>query len=382
MKRIAILGSTGSIGVSTLDVVSRHPEQLEVVALAAGRNLELLAEQVARHRPRLVSIADAGQIARLRALIGQRTATIPEIVGGAEGATTVASHPEATFVMTAMVGVAGLRPTLAAIAAGREVGIANKEPLVAAGSLCRTLAERSGAVLLPVDSEHNAIFQCAAGQPKNAIRRVILTCSGGPFRERRDLRGVTVEEALAHPVWSMGPKISIDSATLMNKGLEIIEAHALFELAPENISVVIHPQGVVHSMVELVDGSILAQLATPDMRIPIAHALGFPSRLELGSRLDLFRCPALSFEAPDCERFPALSLARSALTAGGSAPCALNGANEVAVAAFLARKIPFLGILETVQRVLAAHSVRPIDTLDAVLDADRWARSYADELCG
>ncbi|MBK8481260.1 MAG: 1-deoxy-D-xylulose-5-phosphate reductoisomerase [Proteobacteria bacterium] len=381
MKRIAILGSTGSIGVSALDVVAAFPEQFEVVALAAGRNVERLAEQVGRFRPRLVSVAGADEAERLRALLDYESARGLEIVSGPAGPDAVAAHADVEFVLTAMVGAIGLQPTLVAIRRGIEVGIANKEPLVAAGELCTSEARRSGATLLPVDSEHNAIFQCLSGQRRDAVRRLILTCSGGPFRRTPDLGAVTLEQALKHPTWSMGPKITIDSATLMNKGLEVIEAHWLFGLPAEQIDVVIHPQSVIHSMVEYVDGSVLAQLGTPDMRVPIGLALGYPARFPLPiPRLDFAQLAQLSFEAPDRERFPALDLAYAALRRGGTAPAVLNASNEVAVAAFLAGQLRFVEIAELSARTLDAHAVQATDALEVVLEADRWAREQARAL--
>ena len=393
MKRVAILGSTGSIGVSALDVVGAFPEQLEIVALAAGRNLERLTEQVARFRPRLVSVAEAALLPELeerltavgvRARGGDAEVTL---LAGAAGADAVATCDEADLVLTAMVGAIGLVPTLAAIRRGVEVALANKEPLVAAGELCTQLARQSGATLLPVDSEHNAIFQCLAGQPREALARVLLTCSGGPFRTGpADLTTVTREQALKHPTWTMGPKITIDSATLMNKGLEVIEARWLFDLEPEQVDVVIHPQSVIHSLVELHDGSVLAQLGTPDMRVPIAYALGYPGRLPLTApplslpRLDLSARAELTFEAPDRERFPALRLAFGALAAGGTAPAVLNAANEVAVELFLAGALRYVQIAELVERTLEAHETGAADALEPILEADRWARRRAREL--
>jgi len=381
MKRIAILGATGSIGVSALEVVAAFPEHFEVLALAAGRNVERLAEQVRRFRPQLVSVAGAEEAARLRGLLDGDVARGLEIVCGPSGPDAVAAHGGVELVLTAMVGVIGLAPTLVAIRRGIEVGIANKEPLVAAGALCTSEARRSGATLLPVDSEHNAIFQCLSGQRPEAVRRLILTCSGGPFRQTADLSTVTREQALKHPTWSMGPKITIDSATLMNKGLEVIEAHWLFGLPAAQIDVVLHPQSVIHSMVEYVDGSVLAQLGTPDMRVPIGFALGYPARLPLPiPRLDFARLAQLSFEAPDRARFPALDLAYEALRRGGTAPAVLNASNEVAVAAFLAGQLRFVAITELIARTLDAHTVQPTHELEVVIEADRWAREQAQTL--
>ncbi len=382
MKRIAILGSTGSIGVSALDVVGAFPEKLSVVALAAGHNLERLAQQVARVRPQLVSIADPTRLDELRDRLRDASVSLDglELCAGDEGPLAVARHPEAELVLTAMVGAIGLPPTLAAIDRGVEVALANKEPLVAAGGLCTRRARERGATLLPVDSEHSAIFQCLAGQPREALAKIVLTCSGGPFRTVRDLSSVTRAQALKHPTWSMGPKITIDSATLMNKGLEVIEARWLFDVQASQIDVLIHPQSVIHSLIELCDGSVLAQLGTPDMRVPIAYALGYPQRLPLLSPplamppLDLTGRPELTFEAPDRQRFAALDLAYGALQRGGTAPAVLNAANEAAVAAFLDARISYQQITELIDRALQAHDVQPADDLETIARADRWAR--------
>jgi 1-deoxy-D-xylulose-5-phosphate reductoisomerase len=385
VKRIAILGSTGSIGVSALDVIGAFPEQLKVVALAAGHNLERLVEQIAAVRPQLVSIADPTRIDELRQRVdaaGINDAI--ELCAGDEGPLAVARHGEADLVLTAMVGAVGLPPTLAAIDRGVEVALANKEPLVAAGELCTRRARASGARLLPVDSEHNAIFQCLAGQPREALVKIVLTCSGGPFRTVYDLERVTREQALKHPTWSMGPKITIDSATLMNKGLEVIEARWLFDVEAAQIEVLIHPQSVIHSLIELCDGSVLAQLGTPDMRVPIAYALGYPERLPLLApplampALDLAARAELTFEPPDRDRFPALDLAYSALARGGTAPAVLNAANEAAVAAFLDDRISYKQIAELIDRALQVHDVRDAADLETIAEADRWAREVTE----
>ncbi len=389
MKRIAILGSTGSIGTSALEIVQAFPEEFEVVALAAGDNLDRLAAQVTQVHPRLVSIADPARLPELRDRLVAAGVDLDslELVAGPEGPLAVVGEPAVEVVLTAMVGVAGLRPTLAAIDRGIEVALANKEPLVAAGHLCTARARRSGATLLPVDSEHSAIFQCLLGQATEALAKIILTCSGGPFREVSDLSTVTRAQALAHPTWSMGAKISVDSATLMNKGLEVIEARWLFDVAATKIDVVIHPESVVHSLVELVDGSLLAQLGTPDMRLPIAFALAYPRRLPLrdpplgASSLDLIDRAPLTFAAPDRARFPALDLAYGALVAGGTAPAVLSAANEIAVAAFLVGRIPFLRIVEVVAETLGAHEVAPAGDIESVLAADSWARAFAEACC-
>ena len=377
MKRIAILGSTGSIGVSALDVVRCFPEEFEVVGLAAGRNMERLAEQIRAHRPRLVSVAGAEEAAKLQELLGSAAASL-EIVHGEDGPDAVVAHSDVEFVLTAMVGAIGLRPTLKAIGRGIELGIANKEPLVAAGQLCTEEARRTGARLLPVDSEHNAIYQCLSGHRREDVQRIVLTCSGGPFRKVQDLSSVTRKQALDHPTWTMGPKITIDSATLMNKGLEVIEARWLFGLPAEQIDIVIHPQSVIHSMVEYVDGSVVAQLGTPDMRVPIGYALGYPARLPLSiPKLSFTELAQLTFEAPDVERFPCVKLAYEALSAGGTAPAVLNAANEVAVAAFLADQIRFVAIPEVIRRTLDAHTPGAADGLEPIVAADGWARDQA-----
>jgi 1-deoxy-D-xylulose-5-phosphate reductoisomerase len=380
MKGIALLGSTGSIGVSTLDVVSQFPEHFNVVAMAAGRNLERLTEQARRFRPKLLSIAEPKMLPELRERLGPLAQEMT-LLAGPEGPDAVAAHPDAQLVITAMVGAIGLRPTLVAIERGIEVGIANKEPLVAAGKLCTSTARRTGATLLPIDSEHNAIFQCLSGQRREDLQRLILTCSGGPFREVMDLGAVTREQALKHPTWSMGPKITIDSATLMNKGLEVIEASWLFDVDASKVDIIIHPQSVVHSMIELRDGSILAQLGTPDMRVPIGYALGYPARLPLDiPKLDLSSLAQLSFEAPDRQRFPAVDLAYRAARQGGTYPAALNAANEVAVAAFLDGKLRYVQIAEVITAVLDMHEPASAGSLDEIIDADQRARVSAQDV--
>lgn len=381
MIRLALLGSTGSIGEQTLAVAAAFPERFEVVALGAGRNVEKLAEQVRRFRPERVSVADEAAAAQLRSLLDDA----PEIGVGAPGLEAVAVHP-ADRVVAGLVGAVGLRPTLAAIRAGRDLALANKEVLVMAGALVTREVERAGVRLLPVDSEHSAIFQVLSGQRREDVARLILTASGGPFRawSAERIAEATVEQALAHPNWEMGPKITIDSATLMNKGLEVIEARWLFDVEPGRVEVVVHPQSIVHSLVELVDGSVLAQLGLPDMRGPIALALSHPERLPLDvPRLALPEQGSLDFEAPDRERFPALGLAWEALAGGEAAPAVLNAANEVAVAAFLAGAIPFPEIAATNAAVLerfAGREGRPdLRDLDDVLAADAWGRRAAEE---
>jgi len=381
LKRLAILGSTGSVGEQTLSVVASFPDRFRVTALAAGRNVEKLASQARCFDPDVVSVADAEGAVRLRTLLpGNR----PKIVHGAEGLLAVATH-DADLVVAALVGAAGLRPTLAAIRAGRDVALANKEVLVMAGALVLREARARGVTLLPVDSEHSAIFQVLAGQRREDLARIVLTASGGPFRTwpAERIAAATVAEALQHPNWSMGPKISIDSATLMNKGLELIEARWLFDAPPERVDVVVHPQSIIHSLVEFRDGSVLAQLGLPDMRIPIAVALAHPERLPLDlPRLDLAKLERLDFEAPDRLRFPALDLAYAALRADEAAPAVLNAANEIAVAAFLAGRIAFPAIAGLCAAVLDRHlgsaACAELTSLESVLDADAWARAQAE----
>jgi len=384
-RRLSILGSTGSVGEQALAVVESFPERYRVVALAAGRNLERLAEQVRRFRPELVSVAEPALAASLREKLGGSRV---EIATGAAGLEAVAAHP-ADLVLSALVGSVGLAPTLAAIRAGRDVALANKEALVMAGALMLREARARGVTLLPVDSEHSAIFQALAGQRREDVSRLILTASGGPFRtwDAARIARATVEQALRHPNWEMGPKITIDSATLMNKGLEVIEARWLFEVPPERIDVVVHPQSIVHSLVEFIDGSVLAQLGLPDMRVPIAVALAHPQRLPLDlPRLDLAALARLEFEDPDRKRFPCLDLAYQALRGAEAAPAVLNAANEVAVAAFLAGRIAFPAIAATNAAVLEAFEGRAgspsLAELGDVIEADAWARACAREWLG
>jgi 1-deoxy-D-xylulose-5-phosphate reductoisomerase len=384
MKRIVLLGATGSIGDSTLDVVARHPERFEVVALAAHSNAAKLRELCRRFRPRYAALGDADAARELQDLLrddGVRT----EVLGGADALVTVASLPEADTVLAAIVGAAGLAPTLAAARAGKRILLANKEALVMGGPLFMDAVAQGGATLLPIDSEHNAIFQCLpadyASNPSRAgVRRILLTASGGPFRTRAlaELASVTPDEACAHPNWSMGRKISVDSATMMNKGLEVIEAHFLFGASPDAIEVVVHPQSVIHSLVEYVDGSVLAQLSHPDMRTPIANALAYPERVDAGvPKLELARLAALVFEPPDFTRFACLRLAYDALREGGTAPAALNAANETAVAAFLAGRARFTDIASACEAAMMRTPRRALATLDDAREADAQARSYA-----
>ena len=389
MKRLAILGSTGSIGVSTLAVVDRHPERFEVVALSADRQVESLFEQCRRYRPRYAAMADAAAAAQLRLKI-RASGLDCEVVSGAAALERIAAVPEVDTVMAAIVGSAGLRSTLAAAHAGKQLLLANKEALVMAGGLLMDAVAASGATLLPIDSEHNAIFQALprdfdGSLARAGVKRLWLTASGGPFLHTalELLHNVTPEQACAHPKWSMGRKISVDSATLMNKGLEVIEASFLFKAKPAQIEVVIHPQSIVHSLVEYVDGSVLAQLGNPDMRTPIAHALAYPERIDPGVQpLDLCAIGSLTFERPDLDRFPCLRLAYRALEAGGNAPIALNAANEVAVAGFLAGRMAFARIAGVVEEVLARITPSSVRTLEEVLAADAQARIAAEQLLG
>ncbi|MEJ2699321.1 MAG: 1-deoxy-D-xylulose-5-phosphate reductoisomerase [Desulfuromonadales bacterium] len=377
MKNLAILGSTGSIGVSTLEIVDAFPDRYRVVALTGGNNLSRLEEQVRRFRPLAVAVLRPQDARALKRSLGSGA---PEIFAGVEGLIACATHPEAHMVVSAIVGAAGLVPTLAAIEAGKDVALANKETLVAAGALVMEAVRRKAVRLFPVDSEHSAIFQSLQGHRREDVKRLILTASGGPFREKSlaELRRVTPGEALAHPNWNMGRKITIDSATMMNKGLEVIEARWLFDLPQERIDVHIHPQSIVHSMVEYVDGAVIAQLGIPDMKTPIAYALSHPERLPLPlPGLDLCSLGSLTFEAPDAERFPCLSLAYQALQAGGSAAAVLNAANEVAVEAFLRGEIAFLDIPAIIRATLDEHKVEPFRHIDEVLRADRWSRTTA-----
>ena len=377
MKRIAILGSTGSIGRSALAVVDAHPARLRVAALAAGDNASLLAEQIERYRPGVAAIATAAGLDRLRAALGSSTTAV---ASGPEGLVEVATHPDVDIVICASAGTAGLEAVLAAIEAGKTIALANKEVLVMAGALVTGAARRRGVAILPVDSEHNAIHQCLHGRNPADVRRLVLTASGGPFREltQGDLERVRPEAALQHPTWQMGRKITIDSATLMNKGLEVIEAHWLFGVDADRIDVLIHPQSIVHSMVELTDGSVIAQLGVTDMRLPIQYACSYPDRWETQlPTLDLARAGRLEFHEPAHDRFPCLALAYRALRAGGTVPVVLNAANEVAVEAFLDGKLGFTAIPRVIQKTMDAHQVEPVSTIETVRRVDRWAREQA-----
>jgi 1-deoxy-D-xylulose-5-phosphate reductoisomerase len=380
VKRIAILGSTGSIGQSALAVVDAHPDRLSVVGLAAGENAELLGAQIARYRPRVAAMASGAALDRLR----QRAASDVQVAGtGREGLVAVASHPDVDLVLCASSGTDGLEAVLAAIEHGKSVALANKEVLVMAGGIVTEAARRHGVAILPVDSEHNAIHQCVHGRPASEVRRLILTASGGPFRGRSaaELSRVSAEDALKHPTWRMGRKITIDSATLMNKGLEVIEAHWLFGVRADQIEVVIHPQSVVHSMVELTDGSIIAQLGVTDMRLPIQYAFSYPERWTAPlAPLDLARAGRLEFEVPDTDSFPCLRLAYRALDAARSLPVVLNAANEVAVARFLEGRLGFTSIPHVIERALDAHRPVQVTTLAEVRAVDAWAREYSQEI--
>ena len=380
MKSLSILGSTGSIGLSTLDVVRQHPERFNVTGLAEGHDINLLAEQIREFKPGIVSVRDEESAGRLRGLLEEEQ---PEIRWGIEGAAEVGAAEGSDMVVSAIVGAAGLVPTVRAIMAGKDIALANKETLVVAGQLVSDLVKEHNVTLLPVDSEHSAIFQSLTGHRNDDIERIILTASGGPFRQTpaEELKGVGPEKALKHPQWSMGAKITIDSATLMNKGLEVIEAHWLFDMPAEKIGVVVHPQSIIHSMVEYIDGCVMAQLGAPDMRAPIAYAIAWPERCESGiKKLDLTQIGTLTFEEPDTERFPALRLAFDALKAGRTYPAVLNAANEVAVAAFLDEKIGFTDIPAIVDKTMQAHEAYAPSSLEEYLAADRWARNTAGEM--
>jgi 1-deoxy-D-xylulose-5-phosphate reductoisomerase len=387
MKGVTVLGSTGSIGISTLDVIGRHTDRYRVVALTANTDVEGLLEQCERFRPKVAVMADDAAAGRLVAALAEKG--IPtEVLCGLRGLESAAAMPDADFVMAAIVGAAGLLPTLAAVRAGKRVLLANKEALVVAGRLFIQEAEQHGAEILPIDSEHNAVFQCLPAQDgrgleARGVKRILLTASGGPFRTAplEALASVTPSQACAHPNWEMGRKISVDSATMMNKGLEVIEAHWLFHALPEQIEVVVHPQSVIHSMVEYIDGSVLAQLGNPDMRTPIAHALAWPERIESGvGSLDLFQVARLDFEVPDLQRFPCLGLAFEAIEAGGTAPAILNAANEVAVAAFLQTQLPFTAIAPVVGETLGRLPVAACGDLDSLLAVDAEARGIAEQV--
>jgi 1-deoxy-D-xylulose-5-phosphate reductoisomerase len=385
-RHVAILGSTGSIGVSALDVAAHLKDRVEITGLAAGRNAKLLMAQIRRFRPAVAGISDPEQGAWLRGQLKKLGKRAPVLHIGPAALEAVAVHPASNMLLTSVVGAAGLVPTLKAIEKGKDIALANKETLVAGGELVTAAVRKHGVSVLPVDSEHNAIFQCLSGiGGEHELKRLILTASGGPFRgaSASKLRGVKPAQALKHPTWTMGAKITIDSATLMNKGLEVIEAHWLFGIGYDKISVVVHPQSVIHSMVEAIDGSVLAQLGPTDMRLPIQHAFTFPERVAVRvPHLDFHALNALTFEAPDTKRFPCLALAYEAGRAGGAAPAALNAGNEVAVDAFLRGKLDFLGIPRTLGALMRRFKRRPRAklTLSAILAADQWARREAEAI--
>lgn len=385
-QQITVLGATGSIGLSTLDVIARHPERYQVFALTGFSRMAELEQLCVRHRPQFAVVADEASGERLQAALNA-AGLATRVLVGEDALCEVASHPQVDAVMAAIVGAAGLKSTLAAVRSGKKVLLANKEALVMSGALFMQAVREHGATLLPIDSEHNAIFQCLPGDYGRGlsavgVRRILLTASGGPFRETPldQLEKVSPEQACAHPNWSMGRKISVDSASMMNKGLELIEACWLFDARPGQVEVVIHPQSVIHSLVDYVDGSVLAQLGNPDMRTPIANALAWPERIDSGvAPLDLFAVARLDFQRPDEQRFPCLRLARQAAEAGGCAPARLNAANEVAVAAFLQRRIRFPEIARMIEDVLAREAAAAVENLDAVLAADARARALAND---
>jgi 1-deoxy-D-xylulose-5-phosphate reductoisomerase len=403
-KALSVLGSTGSIGTQTLEIVEEFPDRFRVVALTAGRNLDLLIEQILRHQPEVVALADADRLGELRQRLEDlepslRPARMPELLGGPDGLCAAAAWPSADLVVTGIVGCAGLLPTMAAIRAGKDLALANKETLIAAGPVVLPELRRTGSRLLPADSEHSALFQClqgtpwadtarlSTGVPTPGLRRILLTASGGAFRDwsAADLVKATVADATNHPNWSMGPKITVDSATLMNKGLEVIEAHYLFGLDYDAIEIVIHPQSIIHSMVELVDSSVLAQLGWPDMKLPLLYCLSWPQRLETPwRRLDLTEVGQLTFRRPDTEKYPCMGLAYAAGRAGGSMPAVLNAANEQAVALFLQERISFREIASLIEAVCDRHHGErlPSPSLEDVLAVDAWARRMTVEIAG
>ncbi|MEG3877244.1 1-deoxy-D-xylulose-5-phosphate reductoisomerase [Microcoleus sp. herbarium7] len=378
MKAITLLGSTGSIGTQTLDIVAQYPDRFRIVGLTAGRNVTLLAQQIRQFRPEIVAICDEDRLQELQEAIADLDPQ-PILLAGESGVVEVAKYGDAEAVVTGIVGCAGLLPTMAAIEAGKDIALANKETLIAGGPVVNPLIEKYGVKILPADSEHSAIFQCLQGLPEGGLRRIILTASGGSFRDLPidKLAGVTVADALKHPNWSMGQKITIDSATLMNKGLEVIEAHYLFGMDYDDIDIVIHPQSIIHSLIELQDTSVLAQLGWPDMRLPLLYALSWPERIQTDwPRLDLVKSGDLTFREPDHEKYPCMQLAYAAGRAGGSMPAVLNAANEQAVALFLEEKVQFLDIPKLIEKVCDKHQINNCESpaLEDILAADRWAR--------
>lgn len=383
IRRITIIGSTGSVGENTLKVVDHLSPAFEIAGLAVSGSVELLARQCARYQPSRVAIADGSAVRRFRAACTDLSIRVPDILEGPEAPAVLAADGESDIVVAAAVGSAGLRPAYAAITAGKQVALANKEALVVAGQLLRDAARRSGAVVLPVDSEHSALDQCLRSGQHGEVFRLLLTASGGPFLKtpRSEFATITPEAALAHPTWTMGQRITIDSSTLMNKGFEVIEARWLFDIPPTSIDIVVHPQSIVHSMVEFVDGSVVAQLSATDMRGPIQYALTYPQRVRAAMpSLDWNRLPALEFSLPDRGRFPSIDLAYDAMKIGGTAPAVLNAADEIAVRLFLERRIGFEDVPRLVASVLAAHSPKPADSVDGILEADTWARARAEQL--
>ncbi len=379
MKRIAVLGSTGSIGTQTLKVAEDNPEDIEIVALSAGKNHELLIAQARRFHPRIVSIWDESRVELIRK---ELKGFDIRVVSGMDGLIEVAGCPESDILVTALVGMIGIRPTIEAIYAGKDIALANKETLVTAGHIIMPLAKKKNVRILPVDSEHSAIFQCIRGEENNKPTRLLITASGGPFRgrDRKFLETVSVEDALRHPNWSMGRKITIDSATMVNKGLEVIEARWLFDMNPSDIQIVVQPQSIIHSMVEFEDGSVKAQLGTPDMKLPIQYALFYPDRKFLrGDRLDFAAITGIAIEKPDMDTFRGPALAYRAINEGGSMPTVLNAANEKAVALFLERKIAFLDIYSIIEACMEAHSIIPEPDLDEILAAEKWVYDFIDQ---
>ena len=382
MKQLSILGSTGSIGVSTLEIVATYPERFRIVALTAGKNLELFARQIRQFSPRIAAVASPADVPQLKEMC---SGLAVEILGGPEGLAAAATADETDMVVAAIVGAAGLAPTAAAVRAGKDIALANKETLVTAGHLFMEMVSRYGVKLYPVDSEHSAVFQSIEGHRSQDIRKIILTASGGPFRNTpvEQLAHVTVRDALNHPNWNMGRKITIDSATMMNKGLEVLEARWLFDAPVDKIEVNIHPQSIIHSMVEYVDGCVIAQLGTPDMKAPIAYALSYPERIATGVRpLDLTTFSGLTFFKPDLDKFRCLGLAYRAINDGESMPAVMNAANEIAVEAFLNGAIGFLQIAEVIERTMDAHRAHDLKSIEEVLQADGWGRNTARTICG
>jgi len=382
MKQLSILGSTGSIGVSTLEIVTAYPDRFRVVALTAGKNLELFARQIRQFSPRIAAVASSADVPQLKEMC---SGLAVEILGGPEGLAAAATADETDMVVAAIVGAAGLAPTAAAVRAGKDIALANKETLVTAGHLFMEMVSRYGVKLYPVDSEHSAVFQSIEGHRSQDIRKIILTASGGPFRNTpvEQLAHVTVRDALNHPNWNMGRKITIDSATMMNKGLEVLEARWLFDAPVDKIEVNIHPQSIIHSMVEYVDGCVIAQLGTPDMKAPIAYALSYPERIATGVRpLDLTTFSGLTFFKPDLDKFRCLGLAYRAINDGESMPAVMNAANEIAVEAFLNGAIGFLQIAEVIERTMDAHRAHDLKSIEEVLQADGWGRDTARTICG